>query len=547
MASLPRPSIPLSPAGIAEAPARGISLSELLTGVKNAIEKSMPQAVWVRAEIARLDRHKGMIFLDLTERDGDGNIIAKCEGRIWKNVLPKIDAAFVQATGEPLKQDIKVLCHARIRLHESHGLALHIEDIDPAYTLGDLAARLAYIRERLRDESIADMNRQLPAPLEFVRVAIISPQSSAGLEDFRREADHLQACGLCCFTYFTAAFQSADAPQSIREAIRAVHALHKANPFDVVAIIRGGGSVTDLAWLNDYLLAKWVCRLPIPVFTGIGHKPDNTILDEVAHTRFDTPSKVILHILGTIWRNAVEASRAAESIRNKITSLLVGQESRIDEALNRLRTGVASRLATASTRCESDKRLIIPAMQSRLREAAATLDARTDAIRTGAVGVLSATAQELAQQASLCRERSMSRLHLIDSAINRQAREVTLTGLVKLDKAVTALQGDLERIASEAADRLRDASKAVDDRRSSIQREAYQALEDERKSIDREVRSVVASGPEATLRRGFALARDDQRRAVTSRAAASRLPSFDLCFHDGDLHVFNPRPENGHE
>ena len=125
---------------------------------------------------------------------------------------------------------------------------------------------------------------------------MISPETSAGLGDFRREADRLQQCGLCEFQFFPATFQGVEAPSSIQTAVLQALTAHKQKPFDALVVIRGGGSVTDLAWLNDMELAKLLCQSPVPVFTGIGHERDNTILDEIAHTRFDTPSKVALHI-----------------------------------------------------------------------------------------------------------------------------------------------------------------------------------------------------------------------------------------------------------
>jgi exodeoxyribonuclease VII large subunit len=136
----------------------------------------------------------------------------------------------------------------------------------------------------------------LPPPLDFVRVAVISPETSAGLGDFQRESDRLQTATLCEFTFFRATFQGLDAPSSIRTAVQNALAAHRQSPFDALVVIRGGGSVTDLAWLNDLQLATVLCLCPLPVFTGIGHERDQTILDDIAHIRFDTPSKVALHI-----------------------------------------------------------------------------------------------------------------------------------------------------------------------------------------------------------------------------------------------------------
>jgi exodeoxyribonuclease VII large subunit len=295
-------------------PEKGISLTELLNRVKGVINREMPEAVWVRAEISELRGKNGHVYPTLTERDERGEIPANSKGVIWKGRAAGITAKFEQATGEGLKTDIKILCLVRVRFDPLFGLDLIIEDVDPSYTLGDLAAKLARIRQRLVEEDLYERNKALPAPVEFVRVAVISPETSAGLGDFRHEADRLHQAGLCEFIYFGATFQGIDAPSSIRTAVNEALAAHRQRPIDALVVIRGGGSVTDLAWLNDLELARLVCRSPVPVLTGIGHERDGTILDEIAHRRFDTPSKVALHITTTIKDNALAALQSWERI-----------------------------------------------------------------------------------------------------------------------------------------------------------------------------------------------------------------------------------------
>jgi exodeoxyribonuclease VII large subunit len=151
-----------------------------------------------------------------------------------------------------------------------YGLDLIIEDVDPSYTLGDLAANLARIRVRLQRERIYERNKGLTAPVEFVRVAVISPETSAGLGDFRRETDRLQVAGLCEFVYFHATFQGTEVSASIGVAIDEVMSAHLERPFDALAIIWGGGSVTDLAWLNDLDIARRLCHCP----TGFPERSD---------------------------------------------------------------------------------------------------------------------------------------------------------------------------------------------------------------------------------------------------------------------------------
>ncbi len=239
--------------------------------------------------------------------------------------------------------------------------------MDPSYTLGDLAAKLARIREKLQQTGLYGRNKQFPAPVEFVRVAVISPETSAGLGDFRREADRLQTAILCEFHLFPATFQGVEALSSIQTAIFEALAVHKQKPFDVLAIIRGGGSVTDLAWLNDMDLAKLLCQSPVPVFTGIGHERDNTILDEIAHTRFDTPSKVALHISTTIKDNALAAIQAWDRINALVGRIISRERTMLTTQEDRIETGVRSIIKRVESEQEGFIKLIRAAMTAEVR------------------------------------------------------------------------------------------------------------------------------------------------------------------------------------
>ena len=235
---------------------KGVALTELLGLVKGVIERGLLDAAWVRAEISELRGKNGHLYFTLTERNERGDILAQIKGVIWKTRAVPITAKFEHATGEGLKTDIKILCLAHVRFDPLFGLDLIIEDVDPSYTLGDLAAKLARIRQNLQEAGLYDLNKRLPAPVEYVRVAVISPETSAGHGDFRREADLLHQAGLCDFHFFQATFQGVEAPSSIQNAIVQALTVHKQRAFDALVVIRGGGVVTDLAWLNDLDLAK---------------------------------------------------------------------------------------------------------------------------------------------------------------------------------------------------------------------------------------------------------------------------------------------------
>ena len=202
-----------------------------------------------------------------------------------------------------------------------YGFSLDIDAIDPEYTLGELEARKQGIRAQLQAEGVFAANKQLPPPWDFNAVLVIAPMGGAGLGDFQAEADRLQLHGICRFTYALSRFQGEGAPTEIRSAMRAALGQKTgtaSSPFDAVVIIRGGGAVNDLVWLNDYGLARLICDLPIPVLTGIGHERDNTVLDEVAHARYDTPSKVIAGIEQHIVQRVGEVKANFAQVSNLV-------------------------------------------------------------------------------------------------------------------------------------------------------------------------------------------------------------------------------------
>jgi len=305
------------------------SLSAFLYKVGDVIQQNFSGGAWISAEISELRSNKGHLFITLVEHDEQGNMMARTSARIWQSQVEQINSKFSLGTGANLEAGIKVLVYARVEFHAQYGLALFIDDIDPTYTLGDMAAKLAKIREVLTAEKIINNNKNLPKPIDFTRVAVISPQNAAGLGDFNREAEILRQNNLCEFVYFTALFQGEQAPKEICQALVLAVQEHARQPFDAIVIIRGGGALSDLAWLNNEQLARAVCVCPVHVMAGIGHERDYTIIDEVAGERFDTPSKVIQRIFNLITGNAMEAETRYQEIAQTAMSVIQRMQERL--------------------------------------------------------------------------------------------------------------------------------------------------------------------------------------------------------------------------
>jgi len=258
--------------------------------------------------------------MGMSERDASGSMLAKTNAVIWQSTANTILPEFQCATGAQLAPGIKLLVRARPVFKSLHGFTLEVDAIDPEYTLGDLEARKREIRERLQAEGVFAANRRLPAPWDFNAVLVVAPAGGAGLGDFQAEANQLERFGVCRFVYAYSRFQGEGAAREICDALQGALAAWDVPGVvlpDAVVIIRGSGAVNDMAWLNDYDLARLACDLPIPVFTGIGHERDGTVLDEVANTKFDTPSKVIAGIEQTIAKRTNEAKANVEQVMNR--------------------------------------------------------------------------------------------------------------------------------------------------------------------------------------------------------------------------------------
>ncbi|KKW80388.1 exodeoxyribonuclease VII large subunit [Acinetobacter sp. Ag2] len=274
-----------------------LSLSEYLSTVQEVIRVAFEESVWVKAEIRNLSIKGGHYYLELAEKEEDTDkIIASCKATIWKFSAAKMVLKFERESGIELSRDLNVLIKVKAVFSPQYGFSVNIEAIDSSYTLGDIARRYQQILERLTAEGLVNKNKSLPTPFDIQNVLVIAPENAAGLGDFKKDADALQKAGVCNFVYHSATFQGNTAALSIAESLS--NALRQwAKEFssapDLIVIIRGGGAVNDLAYLNDYDLAALLCKRSVPIWVGIGHEKDRTILDEVAHRSFDTPSKVI--------------------------------------------------------------------------------------------------------------------------------------------------------------------------------------------------------------------------------------------------------------
>lgn len=318
------------------------SLSEYLSTVQEVIQVAFNEPVWVKAEIRNLSIKGGHYYLELAEKDEHTDkVVAICRATIWKFSAAKMVLKFERESGVELSKDLNVLIKVKARFDPQYGFSVNVEDIDSSYTLGDIARRYQQILEKLTTEGLVNKNKILPTPFDIQNVLVIAPENAAGLGDFRKDADVLDRAGVCHFVYHSATFQGNTAPTSIIESLSAglrQWATDFDSPPDLIVIIRGGGAVNDLAYLNDYDLAALLCKRSVPIWVGIGHEKDRTILDEVANRSFDTPSKVIGGIRNLIQERVQNVLESLQKIKLLSQHQITAYQSQNDQYIKVIKT-----------------------------------------------------------------------------------------------------------------------------------------------------------------------------------------------------------------
>ena len=293
-----------------------ITLYELNSLVKQTIEIGLPKSYWVEAEISELRENGGHCYLELIEKDKRYNTpIAKASARCWRQTWGMVKPYFENTTGQQLRAGMKVLIEVYAQFHEAYGFSWIISDIDPNYTLGDMARKRQEIIKRLKEEGVFDLNKQLDLPLFSQRIAVISSKSAAGYGDFANQLYGNQYGYYFEAELFAATMQGEDVERSIIKALNAIN--DRCDDFDCVVIIRGGGATSDMSGFDALELAENVANFPLPIITGIGHDRDECILDMVSHTRVKTPTAAAALLID----NLHTAERRIDDARQRIANL----------------------------------------------------------------------------------------------------------------------------------------------------------------------------------------------------------------------------------
>lgn len=313
-----------------------LTLYALNNMVRGAINEGVPLRYWVTGELSEVrEASNGHCYIELVQRDEVTNeLIAKARGTVWARIYSLLKPYFLEQTGQPFSAGLKVLLQVTVGFHELYGYALDVCDIEPAYTVGDMARQRMLVIKRLAEEGVIDLNKELSFPLLPQRVAVISSSTAAGYGDF---CDQLSGnrYGFVFYPHlFTSPMQGSGVEQGIISALNRI--AENVDMWDVVVIIRGGGAVSELSCFDTYDLANNCAQFPLPIITGIGHQRDESVLDIVAHTSVKTPTAAAELLIHAMLEQSAFVENARQDIVTAVRMRIDAEKQRVNTVANRL-------------------------------------------------------------------------------------------------------------------------------------------------------------------------------------------------------------------
>ena len=300
-----------------------MTLYELNLLVRDAIEMSLDEEYWVEAEISEVREVRGHCYMELVQKDAFGSTpVARASAKCWKTTWERLRPRFEHTTGQPLHAGMKVMLRVTANFHEAFGFSWIVGDIDPTYTIGDMARKRLEIVSKLKEAGVFDLQKELSLPLFAQRIAVISSEHAAGYGDFCNQLSDNDFGFSFQVKLFPATMQGEAVEGSIIAALDSINS--EMENFDCVVIIRGGGATADLSGFDTLALAENVANFPLPIITGIGHERDESVLDMVSFLRVKTPTAaaafLIDHLAATAQRVEQSYQRIAAHIAERLTT-----------------------------------------------------------------------------------------------------------------------------------------------------------------------------------------------------------------------------------
>ncbi|MCF6169632.1 MAG: exodeoxyribonuclease VII large subunit [Bacteroidales bacterium] len=311
------------------------SLLQITRSLESVIQKTYTKSYWVKAEIAKLNyySHSGHCYPELVEKEGN-KVLAQIRSTIWAGNFDRINKKFREITRENLADGMRILFLARVGFHPVYGISLNISDIEPAFTLGEMARERNASIQRLQKEGIFEQNKRLPLPLLPQRIAVISVETSKGYHDFTQIIENNNWAYSFFHLLFPALLQGEGAVKSIKAQLARIKKAIR--HFDVVVIIRGGGGDIGLSSFDSYSLAKAVATFPVPVLSGIGHATNETVVEMVAHANKITPTDLAYFLIQQFHNFSVRLQESQKRMVSEAQRRLQTENRRVNETVRQL-------------------------------------------------------------------------------------------------------------------------------------------------------------------------------------------------------------------
>ncbi len=312
-----------------------LTLYELNSLVREVVETTLATGYWVEAELSEAREVRGHCYMELVQKDPfSATPVARASAKCWKNRWSTLRPKFERTTGQPLHAGLKVLLWVTASFHEAYGFSWIVQDIDPTYTLGDMARKRMEIVRQLKEEGVFDLQKELHLPMFAQHVAVISSANAAGYGDFCNQLANNNH-GLCFeTTLFPAIMQGDQVEASVIAALNNIYDV--ADRYDVVVIIRGGGATADLSGFDTLCLAENVANFPLPVITGIGHERDECVLDMVAFQRVKTPTAAATFLIDNLMEISQRLDSWQDAISQRAGQRLLLEHTRLEKITPRI-------------------------------------------------------------------------------------------------------------------------------------------------------------------------------------------------------------------
>ena len=324
-------------------------LSELCEYIQETLESDLPERYWVRAEVGSMNV-RGHCYMELVEKGDNGLLSAKIRATCWSNIYALLSVYFAQEAGQRLCVGMQVLLEVSVEFHAVYGLSLNVWNIDPTYTLGDLAKQRQETIRRLTEDGVMELQQALVVKSLPRRVAVVSSADAAGYEDFCNQLKYNRFGYVFYTKLYPAVMQGDQAARSIVHALGVIATQEE--EWDLVVIIRGGGASTDLGCFDDYILASHCAQFPLPIITGIGHTRDVSVVDMVVHTSLKTPTAAAEWLIDCVAVQVAKVDglllrlqRATQGAMNMQKNRLVLYQQRLGGVLKRAVMKEQSKLA----------------------------------------------------------------------------------------------------------------------------------------------------------------------------------------------------------